>query len=104
MVGVSGRVITSVKAKYRCISDVSRYNAFIAKLINDLVNNGFGGRVRILGITKYTFKYLHSTGLARFVYSVDTDAMDMVPNNRAKKMFNCDGEYYKVASNPALMN
>ena len=65
-------------------------------IINDLVNNGFGGRVRILGTTKYTFEYLHSTGLARFVYSVDTDAMDMVPNNRAKKMFNCERSATKL--------
>ena len=103
-VGIPGTIITSVRGRFKCAKDVDKCVKYTSSLITRLVDYGFGGRVHILGIRKRVFKFLHSSGLARHVLSADTDAMDLAPNEDARRsLHECRG-CFQVNSDPRLMD
>ena len=105
VIGIPGTIVTSIRGKFKCIEDITRCNAFIASLINKLIDAGFSRDIHILGIRKQTFTYLHNTGLAKHILSADTDAVDIAPTEKAKKALQktCPG-CYQVNSDPRLMD
>jgi len=104
-VGIPGTFITSARGRFKCVGDVGKCVKFTSSLITRLVDYGFSGRIHVLGIRKRVFTFLHSSGLARHVLSADTDAVDLAPNEDARRGLRgwCSG-CFQVNSNPELMD
>jgi len=105
VIGIPGTIITSARGKFKCVEDITRCNAFVASLVNKLIDTGFVKDIHILGIRKGTFRFLHETGLARHILSGDTDAFNLAPTEKAKKELQkrCPG-CYQVNSDVEIMN
>ena len=105
VVGIPGTIVTSARGRFKCAGDVNKCIKFTSSLIMRLVDYGFGGRIHVLGIRKRVFTFLHSSGLARHVLSADTDAVDLAPNEDAKRGLRglCRG-CFQVNSDPRLMD
>ena len=105
VVGIPGTFITSVRGRFKCAGDVDKCVRFTSSLIVRLVDCGFSGRVHVLGIRKRVFKFLHSSGLAKHVLSADTDAVDLAPNESARRGLRglCRG-CFQVNGDPGLMD
>jgi hypothetical protein len=104
VVGIPGTIITSVRGRFKCAENVGKCVKFTSSLVMRLVDYGFSGRVHILGIRKKVFTFLHSSGLARHVLSADTDAVDLAPNEDARRgLRGCRG-CFQVNSDPRFMD
>jgi len=103
-IGIPGTIVTSARGRFKCAGDVNKCIKYTSSLITRLVDYGFSGRIHVLGIRKRVFTFLHSSGLARHVLSADTDAVDLAPNESARRGLRGCGGCFQVNSDPRLMD